>query len=373
MTRQITESDERRIDPIVEDDTRRGWRVREVPEDVRELADQSGVLAGPMTHLRLVRLNGSRRRKITEVVQRAWVRDMEDPELWSDAQVLEAATKRGTWSADLDKRIEELRERTTGELAAIYAEGQLQRSNWVVELEGYFERFRELVDEAEPDILDESAKLEMKHRFERWFSYHPDRQAEYQSRYPEALVEGLYYPDKDLAWMLDRAPTLEAADILDDVGTLIEKVNAFTEARNARAEYLSLVERRLRLFANTIESRQSNAEEMATIYFTSARCDEAGHELGPITPKFDDLYELPDEVIRWLVNVHFYFHRNIPDELVAMAELQERFPEAGTTGPTNPPTEPGPTDSAPPSSTPSSPEASDGSPEAPSSSTDGAP
>jgi hypothetical protein len=203
MSTETPVGDEQRHDVIVEDDVRRGWAVVEVPTPLQNEVKEAGIT--PFTHIRLTRLNPTRRRKITEVVQRAYFRDLKDSELLSTSQVKELVESRGEWTAKHEERLVLLHERTTSKMMTLYHEGVRRSQEWLDDLGKLRTRFVDIVDSSE---LGEDIKLGLKTRFERWFTYTPRQQTEYQQRFPEFLSpDGLYYPDKDLSWILDNSPT----------------------------------------------------------------------------------------------------------------------------------------------------------------------
>ena len=302
------QQEEARLDPIVEDDVRRGNKVKAVPPQLqKELAEWE---LPTFTHIKMTRLNPARRRKITEVVQRAYHKDLKDAELLSNDQVMKLVVERGEWSPAMDVRMKELGEKTTAQMAGLYAEGSTKSREWISELTSIGEHIDALVDETD-EPMDKQKYLDV---FARWRDYRPALQASYQERYPDALKDGLYYPDSDLSWLMDNAPTLEVADLLDDYEQLNSKVRRYLELIEERTEFEDLRVKKLRMFANTVESRRDNAEEMARVYFSTEKCDEAGVPQGPVAASFEALYEFPDAMITWLIEEQFFFHNAIPDE-----------------------------------------------------------
>jgi hypothetical protein len=346
--------DESALDPIVEDETQKGYRVKPVPAALLAQLREAGV--EPFTHVRMTGLNPARRRKITEVVQRAFFRDLKDGELLSNDQVLKLVTERGEWSPATEARMKELNERTTSKMATLYHEGVAKSREWLATLTTHIERVLDAVAAAEKPDAD---KQEYVRRFSRWHQYRPDKQPLYVERYKEELPTGVYYPDSDLNWLMDQAPTLDAADAVDDINELNDKIGSYLVLVQEREEYEGLRLKRLRMFANTVESRRDNAEEMAKAYFTTERCGADERASGPLAPTFDGLYDFPDDVITWLVEEQFFFHNRIPDEVREYVGTFG-FLTAVTEGATEPPVaSPTPTDTSAGSS-----EVSDASPAA---------
>jgi hypothetical protein len=305
----MSEQEEARLDPIVEDDVRRGNRVKEVPEHLQAELREWDIPV--FTHIKMTRLNPARRRKITEVVQRAYHKDLRDTELLSNDQVMKLVVDRGEWSPDMDKRMRELGEKTTAQMAGLYSEGATKSREWLDELTQFNDRITDIVDGS---AISDEEKRKYSTAFARWRDYHPDSQALYRTLYPDALKEGVYFPDSDLSWLMDNAPTMEVADMLDDYDELAGKIRRYLELVAERTEFEELRVKKLRMFANTVESRRDNAEEMARVYFSTERSDADGNPQGLITATFESLYDFPDAMITWLIEEQFFFHNAIPDE-----------------------------------------------------------
>lgn len=354
--------DETALDPIVEDQVRKGYRVKPVPAALQAQLREADV--EPFTHIRMTGLNPARRRKITEVVQRAFFKDLKDPDLLSNEQVLKLVTERGEWSEATEQRMAELNERTTSKMASLYHEGVSKSREWIEQLSTLTNQVLDAVAGSEASAAEQE---EYVRRFSRWHQYRPDKQALYAERYKEELHEGPYYPTSDLSWLMEQAPTLEVADWIDDIDQLNDKITDYLALVREREEFEGLRLKRLRMFANTVESRRDNAEEMARTYFTTERAREDESVTGPLALTFDALYDFPDEVITWLVEEQFFFHNQIPDEVrdyVGAFGFLTAVPEQATA-----PEQAAEGDSTPTATSDGPSAASDGSPEAPSAST----
>jgi hypothetical protein len=341
MSTNPTAAEEQRNDAIAEDDIRRGWAVSEVPDTLKVELKEAGLK--PFEHIRMTRLNPTRRRKITEVVQRAYFRDLKDSDLLSNAQVKELVETRGEWTPKHEQRLAQLQERTQSKMMTLYHEGVRRSKEWLEQIGAHRERFVEIVNESDkPDNIKE----ELKERFERWAAYSPKMQTEYQERYPTALVDGLYYPDRDLGWLMDNSPTLEVADLLEDVDNINLRIHNFITLVEERNEYDELRVTRLRIFANTVESRRDNAEEVARVFFCTEVCNAEGTPIGPLSTDFEKMYDLPDSVISWLVEEQFFFHNAIPRETQEMLKgfgfLSPKVETEESTTTTGPESEPQP-------------------------------
>ena len=299
------------LDPIVEDDIQRGWKIIPVPADIRTAMKGEDMV--PFDFVRMTRLNMAKRRKITELVQRAYQKDLQDKELLSNAQVLKLVTERGEWSEEMEDRLKALGQRTTSDMAELYNEGIARSHLWAEELAAHTTKILEDIQKSEKP---QELKDELERRFLRWQQYTPERQADYVDAFAKDIEAwgGIYYPDKDLSWLQDNLPSLESADLLEDIGVIVDRINQYLTLVKERGEYEELRVKRLRIFANTVESRRDNAEEMARLFHTAERCTEDGTPLGTLAATFDGVYNFPDPVIEWLVEEQFFFHNAISDE-----------------------------------------------------------
>jgi hypothetical protein len=282
--------------------------IREVPEDLQEALKLEGLPV--IEKIRFTRITPHRQGQITDLVMRRYHRDLQDPELLSDERIMEFAVAKGAWTPEQDARLNELQEITTGQLATLYQEGAVRAAEWSTEVEAKAERYLTLVRESTE--LDDEARDTISTRLKRWLMYSADKKASYTALYQDELGSEPYNPDSDLSFLLDQSPTLEGIDLLNDTEDLKGKIEEYLDLRVKRFELDLLMRKRTEIFSNSVESRQRNAGQMARLFFTSEQVDAAGKSAGKLAGSFDALYELPPEVISWLVEEQFFFHNNIP-------------------------------------------------------------
>lgn len=295
---------------ILEDEIAKGFRVKELPADLRAQMQAYGLT--PFAKFRLIRLNPSRRRKLNEAVQRAYHRDLQTPEILSNEQILKLVVQRGEWGPEKDARVKELQRSTNAAMSALYLDGFAQdTSKWATEIIEQSETFRKLVAAAE---LDDEKRAKVLAVFDRWIAYVPDRKDEYTERFAKPEGREVYSPSRDATFLCDAIEGLEATQAITEIEDLLDKVNQFVKLTEERAELGELQMKHARIFADSVESRRENAEEMARLYFTAERVDAAGKPCGPLVPTFDELWELPDDVIQFLLVESYFFHNGIVDE-----------------------------------------------------------
>lgn len=293
----------RRLDSVTEDDIYRGFRTRALPDDVRKALKGEGLAAGS-DWIRLSRVNPSRRRKMNEEIQRRYHRDLGNPDVLSDAQVLEHVKRRGEWTDAMKSRMEELHKQTTQQMAALWGEGMLpQDSTWSSDLVLLSDKFHAVVAASGKT---EAEKLEVSEAFDRWQLWTPQRvkDGEYPADYNQTEQQGRLF---------DLAPGVESIDLINEIEELKDKQERRVTLIEDRSELAELQLRHARIFSDTAESRRDHTEEMAQLYFTCAWSDELGTPKGALTPTFELLWDYPEAAIRWLLYESFFFHNDIPD------------------------------------------------------------
>lgn len=297
-----------RLDSIAEGEIQRSYRIRQLPADLQALLRDAGI--DPPQRIRLSKMNPARRRKINEVVQRRYHADLQDREILSDSQVLELVKVRGEWNETKKARMDELQQQTTRDMARLWHAGLTPDS---MSFRGTLaEKVKAFQDSIEgSDGLDAETKAQFARIFARWYRWRKD--LDYTD---EAVEQGRerYSVDADWAWMIDHAPTIGDGQVLSDIEELKDKQVDLDRLNEARFELAELQIKHARIFAGTVESRQSHAEEMAQLYYTCERLDATDVPLGPLTETFDALYEFPQAAITWLLYESMFFHNDIADE-----------------------------------------------------------
>lgn len=300
-------STEKRLDAVVEDEVRRGYRIKDLPSDHQQSLKDEG---GPdIRRVRFTRLNPGKRRKIAEVVQRQYHRDLKNPDILSREQVLKFVTERGEWAEAMDKELKELQERTNREMSLLFLDGA-KDATWATELLKEAQGFRRWVAEVVP--LEKRAEvLEV---FERWVDYTVDQQDSYTARFASKQARDQYSHDADLQALQLGIDHGEAYTKLNELDELRDKVGRVLTLQRERMRLLELQVKNAKIFADCVEQRRDNAEEMARVYFTTEQVDETGKATGPITATFEELWDLPEDVVQWFLVESYFFQNGIPDE-----------------------------------------------------------
>lgn len=298
---------EKRLDAIVEDEVRRGYRIKSLPEELLSLLQEEG---GPdIRRVRFTRLNPGKRRKIAEVVQRQYHRDLKNPDILSREQVLKHVTERGEWSTDMDTEMKDLQERTSREMSLLFFDGAKDAS-WATELLKESQEFRAWIRKvAAPENCAKAEEI-----FNRWVDYSADRLDEYTRLFAEAQGRERYSHDLDLQELQLLLNHEDAYDRLNEIEDLRDRVVRVMVLQKERVRLVELQIRNARIFADCVEQRRDNAEEMARVYYTTERVTAEGVSQGPVTPSFDELWDLPEDVVQWLLVESYFFQNGIPDE-----------------------------------------------------------
>jgi hypothetical protein len=285
------------LDAIREFEIVQGFRIKELPKALQALLKAYD--APVFDRVRFSKLNPGRKKRIGELVQRCYHRDLRDDALLSHKELKDLAEKRGEWSDAEDKRMEELRTTLQREIEEVYLEGTID-TNW---REAYLEeadKFAGYVTEAyqaeDPDKLARVLKV-----FDRWAEYLPEQKALYTERYAAEQERPEYSADQDLGWLYDHAPHQAAIECLNEIEDIRERMLKSVEFGRKRWEWGALQERYTAVFSESIESRRSNTEAMAKVYHCVERVDANDKAAGPLTATFDELWELPEDVIQWLL------------------------------------------------------------------------
>jgi hypothetical protein len=185
-------------------------------------------------------------------------------------------------------------------------------AKWNQELYGAYTTARSLV-ETRPEVLE---------RFDRWYGWTQDRQQEYTDLYAESQGLADYSVDRDLVWLVRTVDDPVFGDAMNQIDDLRDRLRRFAECMELRAELFELQLRQSKMLADSVEQRRDVCEELSRLYYCAERIDEAGVGLGPLTSTFEDLWELPDDVVRYLQTKLYMFLRGQPD-----TEEENRFLE----------------------------------------------
>lgn len=297
---------EQRLDAIVEDEVRRGYRIKALPESLQQELQANG---GPdIQRVRFTRLNPARRRKIAEVVQRQYHRDLRNPDILSHEQILKLVEERGEWSKDLAGEMDRLAQSTKQQMGILFANGG--STSAAAEL---LERTREFRDWVDTNVPQEEQE-EVHAIFNRWLEYTPEQQEEYTRQYAELQDRERYSNDKDFQTLQLRCTDIEVRTTLLQLDELREKTQQLIQLQKDRIRLLELQIKHAKIFSESVEQRRDNTEEMARMYFTTERVDEQDVPQGPVVKTFEEMWDLPENVVQWLMIEAYFFQNGIPDD-----------------------------------------------------------
>lgn len=311
---------ERRIDAVVEDDVRRGYRVKEVPDSLRRSLREAldGEPTMPqLTYVRFNKLTPKKKRLINEEVIRRYHADIQNKALLSSARLRELNIERGEWSVDQEKRMQWLEGETNRMMRTLYADGFSARDTWATSLIDATTKVRDIfeagADESGTVVMNAEQRADLLATFDRWLEYTPATQDLMNEKFGHLFQNGIYNVDQDYHAMLTLNPQAEAADLLNESDDLRDKLGRYVECLDYREELLKLQVRQGKMLAESVEQRRDMTEEMARLYHCAEQCNADGLGSGPLAKTFDTLWDLPEDVINWLLVEIYFFFEGTPD------------------------------------------------------------
>ena len=300
---------QKRLDSMLEDEMRLGYRVKDVPEHLSALLAANG---GPtISRVRFTRLNPSRRRKIAEVVQKQYHRDLKDPSILSHEQLRELVEQRGEWSVVLDEEMKTLQSSTSRAMGELYAHGLLN-DEWGLEMMRLTALFRAKLETLLENV---DQRRELQEMFDRWAEYQTEHAAEYTTKYAADQGRAEYSPDVDQQQLLIAVGNdTELVDVVYKVEELRDRLYSFLKLQKDRLRLAELQLKHIKIFSESVEQRRDVTEEMARLYFTAERVDEAGAPQGPLATTFETVWDFPEETVQWFLLEAYFFQNGIPDQ-----------------------------------------------------------
>lgn len=311
-----------RLDSINLGELGRGFRLKAVPDDLR-----AQLVAFNQPDIPFVVFQGQTRfthASVASVVQRSYHENLQDKKILSNAQILALVSERGEWTTETDERLKDLQRRTNAQMTELYLEGFSSNGRvWLDQIMAAAARYLQVLDdsvalpEGDEHRIEQSKRDEIGKRFQRWLDYSPERLNEYTERYAAEQDRERYSSDSDQLWLLNNYATLECVDLINAIEDLKDKLQRFLKFTQEREELGKLQIKYAKIFADSVESRRDNTEELARMYFTTtlATSDKPEGRTGkPLGPKFDDIMKFPDDFIQWLLVENYFFHNAIPDE-----------------------------------------------------------
>lgn len=304
----MEEQTRKRLDSVLEDELQKGYRIKTVPEPLQQqLEAECGAV---VSRVRFTRLNPSRRRKIAQAVQRQYHKDLQNPDILSHEQIVKLVAERGEWSSEFDEEMRTLQQATNREMGELFING-ITKDNWTTDLLESASAFRIKVQDLIPDEVERERLLGI---FDRWLEYAPDRRAAYTVQYAPEQGKEAYSPDYDLQKLMSTVSDMEAVEHLHTIDDLRDKLHRYIKLQQNRLKLAELQLKHAKIFAESVEQRRDNMEEMARLYFISEQVDENDKPTGPLCKELDQLWDFPEPVIQWFLVEAYFFLNGIPDE-----------------------------------------------------------
>jgi hypothetical protein len=184
------------------------------------------------------------------------------------------------------------------------------QDSWTIDLLEAASAFRKKVE----DLVPKAEQEAVIDRFNRWLEYSPDRKGFYTEQYAASQSKEAYSPDYDLHKLMQQVSDIEAAESLNTIDELRDKLTRYVKLQKDRLRLAEMQLKHAKIFADSVEQRRDNAEEMARLYFTTEVVDEADKPVAPLVPEFDQLWDFPEPVIQWFLVEAYFFLNGIPDE-----------------------------------------------------------
>lgn len=219
---------------------------------------------------------------ISEARRKQYHADLKDETILSRAELLDIATKRGMWSAEKTKEMQDLN-RTIGEMVTI-----LDFSGYDTE-EDISEQYMGIV----AFLKEESEDEEVQAAIDRYFDIEVDS-------------------DLEDAKLIIKNSTGTKFDEQFQKGKLLRtQVDLLKELGKNRTNAEKLQEEYTRLFRDSIESRMERAERMEKLLHCVTR-EETGE---PVFSSIEDLMECDPMVLIELQNEMFFFEMGIAENV----------------------------------------------------------
>ena len=300
-----------RIDEIVADEVHRGYRdVAVDPETLAALREAHGLdpEVPAFERVRFLKLTPRRRRLINEAVVARYHADLQNKELLSNEQLKKINAERGEWTEEHQARLEKLQRDTVAKMQVLL----LEEDPGV-----WHERARELADKyllvcrkgMAPEAYDAHVPV-----VTRWLEYTPDDAADYTAKHAASQGREAYSYDADTQSLLDKAPTLEAVEMVRDLEDVHDQIWDYLSLLRDRTDLAELQLRYAKIFSESAESRRDTADELARIYYSTENLGADGKPTGPLTPTFDGMWDLPEDGVQWLVTEAYFFFNNVPND-----------------------------------------------------------
>ncbi len=347
-----------KMDSVVEEEIRRGYRVLDVPAELVQQLETEHAINPAVTifkKLRFLKVTPRRRSDIARAVVLRYHTDLQDKTLLSNEQLRVLNAARGEWSTEEDKKLEELQERSNVLMRQLTLTGFDPREEWMKAMNEATNKLLADLDNSDAENnrkpLSEEDRATAHRYLNRWMEFRKENQARFDEFYAAEQNLPAYSPDRDFVWLIDHAPTLDSVDLLQAVDELRDKLDKYLTLLEVREQLFTIQSKRAKIFAESVESRRDQAEEMGRVYFCVELLDADDKGCGRIAKTFDQMWELPDDIIQWLLVEAYFFFSNVPLETREFLERWGFVRAPGRSGSSESPVE----SPAEPSSKPDSP------------------
>lgn len=311
------------MDSVMEDEIRRGWRIKTLPagivealEEAQEMNESSPVFR----RVRFTKLTAKKKRLINDHVIDRYHQDLQNKHLLSSAQLRRINIERGEWSEEEDREIEELTETSQKMMQDLYTRGVDDREEWLNTRTEAEKLVHDLLAEDKKDektdkLLFKKAKREqLLSIFDRWVAFELSMQEIYDKAYADDQGGEVYKASKDLQFLGDNLP-LDAQDALMEIEDVRENIQMYYDCLKLRNELMTVQIKQARMLQDSVEQRRDQAQELAQLYYCTETVDAQNKTIGPLAPTFEEAWDLPDEATQWLlVELYLFFDGNTDTE-----------------------------------------------------------
>jgi hypothetical protein len=311
---------DKQLDTIVEDLVAKGYIIKDVPADLlaalKEAHDQNPEVQ-VFERVRFTKLTPRKKRFINEVVIQRYHKDLQNKELLSNEQLRKINSERGEWTTENEAKLRELQDKSAVMMRDLYLDGIDRREEWLDTLMVKGATYRGfLTNPPKEHVLQlfGEAKDQALEVFDRWSAFSTGDQAEYDTKYAPSQNRVVYSPEADMQKLMEYLPEALYINLLSEIDELRYKLIKYTDLVKIRRELVELQLKQARIFAESVESRRDSAEELAKLYYTTDIVDDKDAVLGPIATSYDKMWDIPDEIIQWLLIELYFFINGIPEE-----------------------------------------------------------
>lgn len=306
---------EQQTDAIVLDEVVRGFRIETVPPNIQSLLEmihEENENIPVWTKIRFERLTPRGKALVGDETVNQFNADVRSGKYMSREEMRKLAIERGMWTEDEEVKMNELQAKSTNDMQALYLEGFDRNVEWLKELGDRTSAYLTAIKESDKDS---EVKLKVPVVLDRWLAYHETNRAQYTELFAEDQGRPEYSADADFVYLVEQATTDEVADHISEMESLKRKLQKLAEIIDMRNELDKLTEKRAKLFTDTIESRRDRATELANVYYGTKVLNDKNKPIGRLTPNFNDMWDLPDGVLNWLLLQAYFFYEGVPEHV----------------------------------------------------------